>query len=387
MKGGREMDLFSIAAPGLEGVVAREQREMGIEGAVEAGGVAWRGDAARLYAAALRLRTASRILLRVATFRARTFFELERHAAKVGWGEFVGGERPAVLRVTSRKSRLYHQRAIEERIGRAVQEATGTAVMAAAGDEEADEGMSGAAGEQLFVIRFVRDVCTVSVDTCGALLHRRGYRQALGRAPLRETVAAAMLMEGGWRGQAPLVDPFCGSGTIPIEGALMARGVVPGLALASREPRDFAFRHWAGFEPGVWDREVFRATGEIRDRVGVIVEGSDRDEGVVEAARANAARAGVEGDIRFEVRSASAVTAPGPSGWIVTNPPYGVRVRGGRDLRDLYSAFGARVEAEFGGWTVVLLSAEAAHERQLGLPLREVLRTRNGGIPVRLMTT
>jgi putative N6-adenine-specific DNA methylase len=380
------MELFSIAAPGLEGVVAREQREMGIECAVEAGGVAWRGDAARLYSAALRLRTASRILLRVATFRARTFFELERHAAKVEWGQFVGGGRPAVLRVTSRKSRLYHQRAIEERISRAVQAATGTAVVTATGGEEEDEGGSNAAGEQLFVIRFVRDVCTVSVDACGALLHRRGYRQALGRAPLRETVAAAMLMEGGWRGQAPLLDPFCGSGTIPIEGALLARGIVPGLARASREPRDFAFRHWARFEPGVWDREVSRATGEIRDRVGSVVRGSDRDEGVVEAARANAARAGVAEDVRFEVQTASTATPPGPSGWIVTNPPYGVRARGGRDLRDLYAAFGARLEAEFGGWTVVLLTAEEAHERQLGLPLRELLRTRNGGIPVRLLT-
>ena len=221
-------NIFVVTAPGLEGVTAAELAGLGFPGTAESGGIALAASPEDLYTLNLHLRTASRILVRIAEFRARTFHELERHAARIPWNDFTDGGRPARVRVTSRKSRLYHQRAIEERVLRAIDSP------AAVGEDEERVGE----GEQLFVVRFHYDRCVISADSSGALLHRRGYRQALGKAPLRETLAAAMLLSSGWDGRTALLDPMCGSGTIPIEAALMARGIPPGLATRERDPSD-----------------------------------------------------------------------------------------------------------------------------------------------------
>ena len=177
------LPLFAVTAPGVEPLAAAELRGMGITAVAEAGGVAWRGTMHDVYAANLQLRTVSRVVLRVGEFSARSFIELERHARKLPWDRLLTPGRAVRWRVTCRKSRLYHEGAVAQRFQEAVERAIG-AVPAAAGEEE-EEG----AAEQLFVVRFLRDRCTVSVDASGALLHRRGYRQALAKAPLRETLA------------------------------------------------------------------------------------------------------------------------------------------------------------------------------------------------------
>jgi len=231
----------------------------------------------------------------------------------------------------------------------------------------------------LFVVRFFRDRCTISVDTSGALLHRRGYRMATAKAPLRETLAAALLAASGWDGVAPLVDPLCGSGTIAIEGAWMARGIPPGAH------RTFAVERWPGVSE-VLGREVrAQLTAGTRPLPGAIL-GSDRDAGAIEAARGNAARAGVADDVAFAVHALSAAPIPAHSrGWIVTNPPYGVRVGESGRVRDLWAQLGKVLRARAPGWEVALLSPDQALERQLGIPLRLAARTTNGGIPVRIM--
>jgi len=384
MKGGDdELDLFAVSAPGIEEIVAGELRSMGIRGRVEQGGVAWRDNRNGLYAATLRLRTASRVLVRIGSFRARTFFELERHSDRIDWGAYLGEAGGATLRVTTRKSRLYHKRAIEERICRSIEQVVGVPVRPVGESDENDLEMP--AG-QLFVVRFTRDECTISVDASGELLHRRGYRQAVARAPLRETLAAAMLIAAGWTPDRPLLDPFCGSGTILIEAALIARGVPPGLAAANRAPRRYAFQDWRGFEPEIWHRAVELAASGIRDDgPPLLLQGSDRDAGAIEATRSNAARAGVAGDLLLHVHPLSAVEPPARPGWLVTNPPYGVRASGGRDVRNLYAAFGQLARERLEGWALAILSADPAMDRQTGLELRELFRTSNGGIPVRLM--
>jgi putative N6-adenine-specific DNA methylase len=382
---GGVLDLFAVTAPGIEELAAAELAALGIEAAPEQGGVAWRGSVADLHRANLHLRTASRVLVRVAAFRARTFFELERHAKRIEWGRFLEGGAPARLRVTSRKSALYHEGAIAERFAAAIEQATGGTATRGRGEEEGEEETDATA--QLFVIRFVRDRCLVSADSSGALLHRRGYRQAVARAPLRETLAAALLLSCDWRGSVPLLDPFCGSGTIAIEAALLARRVPPGLATTDHAPRDFAFLHWPDFEEGVWRSVLAEATVEIRERAGVSIHGSDRDAGAIEAARTNAERAGVAGDITFETQPLSAGEPPADAGWIVTNPPYGVRVGEQAPLRDLYATLGKWKRSRLPGWSLCMLSADPALERQTGLPLRVVLRTRNGGIEVRVVHT
>lgn len=378
------LSIFVVTAPGLEALAAGELAGLGISASPEPGGVAWEGGLERLYAANLHLRTASRVLVRVADFRARTFFELERHARRIEWDRFLAPGRALGLRVTSRKSRLYHEKAIEQRLREAAELRCGPLPAApprAEDDEEAAEGED----EQLFVVRFLHDRCTISADSSGALLHRRGYRQALARAPLRETLAAAMLLGGRWSPHAPLVDPMCGSGTIPIEAALLARRIPPGLATAEREPRAFAFERWPGHDDDLWRRVVEEARSGILPRAGVPLLASDRDQGALAATESNAGRAGVLDDLTLSVRPLSALEPPLGTGWLITNPPYGARVGDPRALRDLYAALGNLARRRLPGWTLALLSADRQLEARIGIPLRDELRTRNGGIPVRLV--
>src|SRR4051812_39217758 len=377
------LSLFAITAPGLEAICAAELRALGIAGVPEPGGVAWEGGADDLMRANLWLRTAGRVVVRAATFRARTFIELERHARKVPWERWVVPGRAVRLRVTSKKSKLYHEGAIAERLLGFIEDRVGGvgATSAAKGPEDEDDG----GDAQLFVVRVLRDEVTISADASGALLHLRGYRQAVAKAPLRETLAAAMLLGAGWRGDAPLLDPMCGSGTIPIEAALLARAISPGLASSSREPRAFAFTAWPGHDAAAWERAVAEARDAILPAAPVPIAGSDRDAGAVEAARANAERAGVAGDVDFAVRPVSAMEPPAGAGLLICTPPYGVRVGESDALRNLYAALGRTARARCPGWTVALLAAERKLEAQVGIPFAEAFRTGNGGIPVHLV--
>lgn len=378
------LDLFAVTAPGLEPLAEAELRALGIDAAAEPGGVAWTGSPETLYAANLRLRTASRVLLRLAEFPARAFYELERHARRIDWARIVPAGAAVRVRVTSRKSRLYHQNAVAERILAAVERAVGAVAAAPAAAEAAEED-DDAGDAQLVVVRLFRDRCTISADTSGALLHQRGYRQAVAKAPLRETLAAAMLLAGRWSGDEPLLDPLCGSGTIAIEAALLARRIAPGLARPGLEPRAYAFQRWPGFDEACWRRVVEAAVREVRPAAGVALVASDRDAGAIAAARANAERAGVAGDVRLDVRPLSAAEPPEGRGALVTNPPYGVRVGERVALRDLYAALGRLARTSLPGWRIVMLSADRALEAQVGVPFTEALRTRNGGIPVRVV--
>ncbi|HEX8431408.1 MAG TPA: hypothetical protein VF625_08980 [Longimicrobium sp.] len=374
--------LFAAATPGLEPLVVAELRALGIAAAPEPGGAAWEGTEADLHAANLWLRTASRVTVLAAGFRARTFFELERHARKIPWERWVTKGEPVRLRVTSKKSALYHEGAIAERVLDAIARRVGSlgasdVVRGEEGDEDAGEG-------QLFVIRFVRDACTIRADASGALLHLRGYRQAVAKAPLRETLAAAMLAGSGWPGDAPLLDPMCGSGTIAIEGALMARGIAPGLAGADRAPRRFAFERWPGHDAALWDGAVERARAAILPVAPARIQGSDRDAGAIAAALANAERAGVTDDVELVERPISAIEPPPGPGWIVSNPPYGVRVGESDALRNLYAQLGRVARERAPAWTMALLAAEPRLEAQVGVRFEPAFSTKNGGIPVRL---
>jgi putative N6-adenine-specific DNA methylase len=374
--------LFAITAPGLERITLEELRLLGYRAEAEPGGVSWDGGFEELQVANLRLRTASRVLVRVAEFTARTFPELERHARKIPWDRYLPPERPVQWRVTCRKSRLYHQGAVEQRFAEAVERALGTGPPASSEHAEEDEG----AEAQMFVVRFFRDRCTVSADSSGALLHRRGYRLATAKAPLRETLAAGALLACGWTGEIPLIDPMCGSGSIPIEAALLARRIAPGVASADRRPRPFAFQQWPTFDRAIWERTVAGAVEEIRPSAPVEIQGSDRDAGAVEAAHANAARAGVADDVHFSVAPVSAIDPPGSSGLLLTNPPYGIRVGESKRVRDLYAALGTIARERLRGWRIGLFSADRELERQIGIALHEQISTRNGGIPVRVLT-
>ncbi|MDQ4080561.1 MAG: class I SAM-dependent RNA methyltransferase, partial [Gemmatimonadota bacterium] len=369
-------DLFAVAAPGLDAIVETELRALGMfDARAGAGGVAFKGRHDAVYRANLHLRTASRVLARIGEFGARGFPELVRHGKRLPWERFLDAARPVQLRVTCHKSRLYHSDAVRERVAQAIASRLGVETLqerkAGPGDESGDA--------QLVIVRMAHDRCLLSADTSGELLHRRGYREATAKAPIRETLAAALLLAAGWRAGSPLVDPFCGSGTIAIEAALMARRIAPGLR------RRFAFMSWPDFDELLWTRLHREAEDAMLPGAPAPIQGSDRDAGAVESARANAARAGVESDIGFDRRALSAIEPPAGPGWICTNPPYGVRVSERAELRNLYAQLGNVLRTKCAGWELTMFSADARLERATRLKLRPALSSVNGGIPVRVV--
>ncbi len=372
------LSAYAVTAPGLEALTAAELTALGVEtGDIEPGGVPFSSDQSGLYRANLELRTASRVLLRLGTFRAVAFNELEKQGRRLPWPSLLAPGAVVEFRVTCRKSRLYHDGAVAERFERILAEQLpGIRVgkPAGPGDDE-----SSGAGSQLIVVRLFRDRCTVSLDSSGALLHRRGYRLDAGKAPLRETLAAAMLLAAEWDPASPLIDPMCGSGTIPIEAALIARRIPPGWR------RGFAFERWPDFDPGLWSRIRAEADGRISPAAPASVIGSDRDEGAVESAISNAERAGVASDISFRRAAVSGLEVPPVPGWLVTNPPYGARVGERNRLRDLYAQLGNVARRRLPGWRLALLSAHPMLEGHTGLELTERLAFSNGGIRVRMM--
>jgi len=374
-------DCFAVVAPGLEPLALAEAQALGLPAIVEegGGGLAWRGDLRSVLMANVGLRIASRVLVRVAAFEAKTFIELEKQGRRIPWPRMVAPGAAVRFRVTCRKSRLYHSDAVAQRLENALLRAVpGASVVAARG---ADDESTTDDDAQLFVVRLLHDRCTVSADTSGALLHRRGWRQATAKAPMRETLAAALLAASGWDGSGPLVDPLCGSGTIVIEGALQARGTPAG------SKRRFAVERWPGVPPtlGAWVRAELAGRGAVAHLPPII--GTDRDEGAIRAAGENAERAGVRPDVTLAVSALSAVEFPlAERGWVVTNPPYGVRVGEVDRVRNLWARFGQVLRERAPGWRVTLLSPDAGLERQLGIPVRMVAQTTNGGIPIRLVT-
>ena len=370
------LDLYSITAPGLERVTASELAALGVTSGTEThGGIVWRGAMRDLYRANLWLRTATRVLVRVSSFHAGSFAELERRAKTIPWGRFVRARDHVRFRVTCHKSALYHSDAVAQRLGESVSAATGCTV----GVDPEVEDENATFAEQLFIVRIDHDIVTVSADSSGTLLHKRGYRLATAKAPMRETLAAAMLLSCGWAGKEPLVDPLCGSGTIPIEAALIARNMAPG---ANRE---FRFERWPGFDRGSWQLLREEALAGAAESAASSIVASDRDAGAIDAAMSNAVRAGVGGDVQIVQQPLSTASPTDDhAGWLVTNPPYGVRV--GTDVRNLYARLGSMMRTSFAGWRLGILSASPELDRQLGMPLEQLFETKNGGITIRFMT-
>ena len=383
------MDIFAATAPGLESIAAGELKALGVRGDQEPGGVSFSGDSRLLYLANLHLRTPSRVIVRLGQFHASTFYEFERRAKKIPWQNFLPANSAVDVRVTCRKSRLYHSDAVAERVLSAIS-ATGVSVQVQTGgsiaEDDGEDAIVGESTAQLFVVRIVNDQCEISADSSGELLHRRGYRQEIAKAPLRETLAAAMILASGWQPTAPLIDPLCGSGTIPIEAALIARRIAPGIR------RSFQFMRWPNYDSALWKDLLSKAEAEIRQtsHVGSAIRGADRDDGAIAAATRNVERAGVAGDIELATQPLSASLdsledIERGEGWILTNPPYGIRVGEGADLRNLYARLGSVTKKS--GWRVGMLAAEPRLARQAGVPLRSRFETRNGGIPVSFLAS
>ncbi len=378
------LELFAVTQPGLEDICAAELAEIGLgPGTVVPGGITFTGEATALATANLRLSVATRVLVRLGEFRAPGFPELHARAARLPWEQFLAGHTTPRLcfHVSAAKSRLYHTAGIAERVARGLGERLGVVPEVVAPGEDRDE----AEGDELaearpttaIYVRLDHDRCTVSVDSSGDPLHRRGYRLALARAPLRPTLAAAMLRACGWQPGQPLLDPMCGSGTIVLEAARRALGRAPG------GDRSFAFLRWPGLAGAA---ALAQARGDLPPPTtsSTPLRGSDRDPGAITAARANAVRAGVTDLVELAVRPLSACEPLPAGGFVVCNPPYGVRVGKRGPLRDLYAQLGHVLRDRCPGARVALLCGDDLW-RQCGLPLGVTHHLRNGGLAVQLV--
>ena len=369
---------FAITAPGIAPVTAAELAALGIPHEPPTpDGVAFAADFRTIALVNLWLRTASRVIVRLGEFKAQGFADLEKGASKLPWGKVLLPGQAIAVRVTCRKSRLYHSDAVAERVVRQISKFFGVdAPVVRLTDSDEEDAPTDEA--QRILVRIVNDVCTISADSSGELLHRRGYRQAVAKAPLRETVAAACLLATDYDGSQAFIDPMCGSGTFPIEAAMIARQQAPGRA------RPFAFEHWPGA-----DRDVLPALRRATKAAGVDVAdlpiiGSDRDPGAIRMSIANADRAGVGGMVRFEQKTLEDIEPPTEFGAWCSNAPYGRRVGNSDALTGLFVQIGKLARGPFSEWRVALLLAEQSHVKALQSATTEILKTRVGGIQVGL---
>lgn len=364
------MSIFLVTAPGLESLLAQEAAEAGFAG-VEAvtGGVTLTGGWDAVARANRELRGAARVLVRIAEFRAFHLAQLDKRARRVDWAGLLRPDVPVRVEATCRKSKIYHDRAAAQRLRRAISDALGAS-------GEADGAGTGDDAEGVrILLRIEDDLCTVSVDTSGAPLHRRGHKEWIGKAPLRETMAAMFLRDCGYRGDRPVVDPMCGSGTFVLEAAEMALGLAPGRA------RRFDFERLAVSIPAVAAAADMRAGDNAVPRF----HGYDRDDGAVRGATANAARAGLSEVVTFERAAVSDLVPPeGPPGLVMVNPPYGARIGNRKLLFGLYGALGRTLAERFGGWQLGMVTSDEGLARATGLTLSQSAPVMHGPLRIKL---
>ncbi len=348
---------YTYLAPchfGLEAVLKRELQELGCEVVlVEDGRVTFQGDLQTLCRANIFLRTAERILLQVGRFRAGTFDELFEQMKALPWEEYIPENgRFWVKKATSVKSKLFSPSDIQSIAKKAMVERLKLSYGISWFPEDG----------AVYPVRitFLKDEAVVGLDTSGESLHKRGYRRLAGKAPITETLAAALLMLTPWREGRILVDPFCGCGTFPIEAAMMAARMAPGLN------RSFAAEEWKNLiERKLWYEAVSEAHDQMRDTVEADIQGYDIDPVVVKAARENAKVAGVAHLIHFQARSVSDLHHPKKYGFFIANPPYGERLEEREALPGLYREIGeafSRLE----DWSMYLITGYEDAERYIG---------------------
>lgn len=355
---------FAVTPMGVEGVAAEELEGLAAHGVeVQAGGVGFSGSLDLMYRVNLRARTVTRVLLRLASFKALSFPELYNKSRKIDWSQFFDGEAAVQVHAAAHASKLIHTGRISETVAAALRDVVG----------------AGSVGDKVqnIYVRFEHDQCTVSLDCSGERLDRRGYRLQPGAAPLRETMAAALLQWAGWRGGESLMVPMCGSGTFAIEAAGMATHMAANLS------RSFPFESWPCSKAKRWQRAKEKAAGMQR-RSQLSIHASDIDEEVLNAARANAARAGVEALIGFEKLDVHDLMPVGGPGLLMLNPPYGERI--GHDAPALYAEIGRLYRQRFAGWRMVVMTPDAACERALGLRPAKRLTLKHGGARVHALS-
>lgn len=360
----KPFEIYLVATPGLEAPLRDEAVAAGFADAkIVDGGVSFEGQWPDVWRANLTLRGATRVLARVASFRAMHLAQLDKRARKVEWSTLLRKDVPVTVEASCKRSRIYHAGAASQRVAKAIEEEFGAPIA-----EDAAVRV---------MVRIEDDLVTISLDTTGASLHKRGFKEGVAKAPMRETMAAMFLRQCGYDGSQPVLDPMCGSGTFVIEAAEIALGLKPG-----RE-RSFAFEHLPGFDLKAWEK-LRAPTAPNTPRIRFF--GSDRDPGAIRMATENAERAGIAELVGFQQQSIENLEPPeGPPGIIIINPPYGTRLGNKAPLMGLYRSLGNVIRTKFPLWSVGIITTDKELARATGLSLELVEPTvLHGGLRVGL---
>lgn len=372
------MEQYELIAPchfGMEAVLKREITDLGYEITnVDNGKVTFEGDAEAIARANIFLRTTERILLKVATFRATTFDDLFEEIKSIPWEKYIPVDGKFwVAKANSVSSKLFSPSDIQRIVKKAMVERLKKTY-------DVDWFEETGAPYPLR-ISIVKDVVTVGIDTTGESLHKRGYRKFTAPAPVTETLAAAMIMLSPWRADRLLVDPFCGSGTIPIEAAMIALNMAPGMN------REFLAEAWTNLIPKkIWYEAIDEAEENIRTDVDIHIQGYDISDEVLKMARANARLAGVEEYIHFQQRDVKDFSSPKSYGFVISNPPYGERLSTKEEMSELYRELG-RVMSENDTWSFFLLTGYEDAQKAIGNGGKRKKATKNRKIYNGMMKT
>lgn len=351
------MNTYELIAPchfGLESVLKKEIYELGYEIiSVEDGKVTFEGDAEAICRANINLRTAERVLLKVGQFNAVTFTELFDQTKELPWEEFIPADGKFwVTKANSVNSKLFSSSDIQSIVKKAIVERLKLKYRINWFKED---------GESYPIrVTILKDVVTIALDTTGNSLHKRGYRPEAGKAPISECLAAALIKLTPWNKDRILIDPFCGSGTFPIEAAMIAANIAPGLN------RDFTAESWSGIIPKKeWYEAVTEANDMVNTNIETDIQGYDLDGDVIKIARRNAENAGVANLIHFQQRDVAKLSHPKKYGFIITNPPYGERLEEKETLPAIYSALG-RQFAQLDSWSAYVITSYQDIEKYFG---------------------
>jgi putative N6-adenine-specific DNA methylase len=363
---GGPLDLIATSTFGLEAVVAREVQHLGYEPKIlQSGRILFAADAAAVCRANLWLRAADRVLLRLGSFEATDFGQLFDRTYALPWEQWIPPDGAFPVSGRSIKSQLSSVPACQKIVKKAVVEklkaACGTEWFAESGPKFSIE------------VALLDDRATLTIDTTGPGLHKRGYRALVGKAPLKETLAAALVLLSYWKPQRPLVDPFCGTGTIPIEAALVGCNMAPGAG------RTFAAESWPVLPASLWDEARRQAREAARPDMALRIMGTDLDEEALRLARHHAEKAGVAEHIHFQERSIAELRSKRPYGCVICNPPYGQRMGRQPELQTLYRDM-PEVFRRLKTWSFYILTAQPDFETLLGQQADRRRKLYNGRI-------
>jgi putative N6-adenine-specific DNA methylase len=365
---------FATVARGLEELALQELSELGAKDA-EIGfcGVSFQGDRELLYRVNLWARLPFRILVKLGDFPSGDDRELYQSVQAIDWSQYLDPRLTMAVTVTGKNDTLNHSHLTAVQIKRAITNQQ----MANFGDRS---NVDTDAPDIRINVHIDDDTCTVSLDSSGNSLHRRGYRAAVGNAPLKESLAAALVKLSGWTPDLAFYDPLCGSGTLPLEAAMQAVNLAPGLFRES-----FGFERWLDFDRALFDKLLQEAEGAERKDLALKISGSDRDEDVLRQAQSNAHRSGIDRYVDLQVAELAEVEAPAATGILLCNPPYGERLGRDRDLGAFYKLLGDVLKQRFKGWNAYVLSGNKELAKSIGLRSAQRIPVYNGNILCQLM--